>query len=367
VPFARRDEILGLRTEPHLHEELLRTLGFDRALEVVAPPRESPAPAESLRVVAWNAQRCRDPEAAAALLRATGGGIFLLSELDLGMARSRQRHTPRELARHLGCGYAFGVEFLELGLGDVHERAEHAGRENTIGYHGAAILSSRALVAPSLSRIERDGRWFDGALGERRVGGHVAVLCRLPIGSRLVTFAAVHLESHSDPDERAEQLEAVLDAIDEFAPGAPALIGGDVNTHSLGRAELSDRALRRLRARNARARLVPHALARVFGARGDRRARPRERGNAIGPRGDRRHDPLSLTPSPRSRVIIAREEAACRHRTSICSTRRPSSRVFRTASTPGCATTRRCIGTRAGRDASSFPGASSSTSAASGS
>ena len=243
VPRARRKQILGLRAEPQVHEDLLGTLGFDGALEVVAPPRASPPAAESLRVVAWNAQRCRDPEAAAALLRTTGGGIFLLSELDLGMARSRQRHTARELASRLGCGYAFGVEFLELGLGDAHERAAHAGQENAIGYHGGAILCPRPLVAPSLLRLERSGRWFDGALGERRVGGRVAVLCRLAVGSRLVTFAAVHLESHSDPDERADQLEAVLDAIDALAPGAPALIGGDVNTHSLGRAELSDRAL----------------------------------------------------------------------------------------------------------------------------
>jgi endonuclease/exonuclease/phosphatase family metal-dependent hydrolase len=193
--------------------------------------------------VAWNAQRGGSPEAAATLLRATGAGIFLLSELDLGMARSQQRHTARELASRLGCGYAFGVEFLELGLGDAQEREAHAGRENAVGYHGGAILSAHALVEPTLVRIERSGRWFDGALGERRVGSRVAVLCRLPVGGREVAFASVHLESHSDPDERAAQLEAVFDALDAFAPGAPALVGGDVNTHSLGRAELADRAL----------------------------------------------------------------------------------------------------------------------------
>jgi len=194
-------------------------------------------------VVAWNAQRCRDPEGSAAMLRATGAGILLLSELDRGMARSRQRHTARELAARLGHGYAFGVEFLELGLGDARERETHAGEENALGYHGGAILSSRALGEPTLVRVERSGRWFDGALGERRVGGRVAVLCTLPVGARLVAFASVHLESHSDPDERAEQLEAVFAALDRFAPGAPALAGGDVNTHSLGRAELADREL----------------------------------------------------------------------------------------------------------------------------
>ena len=74
-------------------------------------------------------------------------------------------------------------------------------------------------------------------------------------------LASVHLESHSDPDERAAQLDVVLDALDAWAPGLPALIGGDVNTHSLGKAELEDRrALRRaLEADPGRlARPIPH-------------------------------------------------------------------------------------------------------------
>ena len=261
VPLARRREILALPKDPDAHARLLRSLGFDAALEVAAPLREHPTPAQSLRVVAWNAQRCRDPEASAAMLRGTGGEIFLLSELDCGMARSQQRHTTRELAARLGCGYAFGVEFLELGLGDARERGAHAGEENSLGFHGGAILSAGALTDSSLVRIERSGRWFDGTLGERRVGGRIAVLCRLTVGDRSVAFAAVHLESHSDPDERAAQLEAVLAAMDEFAPGAPALIGGDVNSHSLTRAEQSDRALlaRALEADPSRlAQPIPH-------------------------------------------------------------------------------------------------------------
>ncbi|MGH9884672.1 MAG: endonuclease/exonuclease/phosphatase family protein, partial [bacterium] len=151
-------------------------------------------------------------------------------------------HATRELAARLGCGHAFGVEFLELGLGDVHERAAHAGAENAVGYHGGAILCASAFAQTALVRFDRSGRWFDGALGERRVGGRIAVLCRLPVGGRELAFASLHLESHSDPDERAAQLGAVFESLDSFAPGLPALVGGDVNTHSLGRAELGDRS-----------------------------------------------------------------------------------------------------------------------------
>ncbi len=288
VPLARRNQILGLQTDPGVHEQLLGTLGFDRALEL-SPARIASEPAgESLRVVAWNAQRCRDPEAAAALLRASGGEIFLLSELDHGMARSRQRHAARELATRLDCGYAFGIEFLELGLGDASEREAHAGEQNEVGFHGGAILCPRAFVEPALVRVERSGRWFDGALGERRVGGRVAVLCRLPVGPQLVTFASVHLESHSDPEERAAQLEAVLDAIEALAPGAPALVGGDVNTHSLDRVELADRvALARALEADPRRLADPIAHEPLF-ALAERRGYDWRACNAVGTSTERR-------------------------------------------------------------------------------
>jgi endonuclease/exonuclease/phosphatase family metal-dependent hydrolase len=244
VPLARRREILTLPPEPETHAALLAGLGFDAALEVEPAPQPLAGP--ELRVVAWNAQRCRDPEAGAALLAATQAHVFLLSELDHGMARSDQRLGARELAARLGAA-AFGVEFLELGLVDAAERAADAGAENAVGFHGGAILARGAFSAPLLVRLERGGRWFDGARGERRVGGRVAVLCRVALAGRELALASVHLESHSDPGERAEQLAAVVDALAAYAPGLPALVGGDVNPHSLGRAELETGALRRAR------------------------------------------------------------------------------------------------------------------------
>ena len=45
--------------------------------------------------------------------------MFLLSELDAGMARTQNLDTTRAIARDLGAGHAFGVEFVELGLGDT--------------------------------------------------------------------------------------------------------------------------------------------------------------------------------------------------------------------------------------------------------
>ena len=250
ISSAKRRALRELAPRAGLHAELLASLGFADALELVAPPVPS-TPARELRVVAWNAQRGSDPARAAELLRATGADAFLLTEVDVGMARTAQAHVPRELAARLGCGFAFAVEFLELGLGDAAEQVLHAGKENAVGWHGAALLARQLLGEARVARVEPGGRWFDGALGERRIGSRIAVLAKLPLvdargRARDVALAAVHLESHSDPAERAAQLGAVFDALDRLAPGVPALVGGDVNTHSLGRAELADRA--RLRA-----------------------------------------------------------------------------------------------------------------------
>jgi endonuclease/exonuclease/phosphatase family metal-dependent hydrolase len=186
-------------------------------------------------MVFWNAERGKYLDASARLLGELDAGACLLCELDLGMARSGQAHTAHELAVRLGAGYAFGVEFLELGLGDARERAWHAGEENAAGLHGAAILSAYPLERPALIRLETDGAWFDGRHGERRVGGRMAVVATLRIGGRPVTLVTVHFESHSDPEHRAAQMRRLLEAIEIYAPGAPALIGGDLNTSTVSR------------------------------------------------------------------------------------------------------------------------------------
>ncbi|MDJ0867988.1 MAG: endonuclease/exonuclease/phosphatase family protein [Myxococcota bacterium] len=240
VSQARRDEILGLPPTPETHDRLLAALGFADAVELTPPPAPpSAAPAE-LRVVAWNLERCKHVDATAALLARLRPDVALLSELDCGMARSGQLHTARALAGRLGYGYAYAVEFLELGLGDAGERERHAGQRNEIGYHGGAILSRLPLERPRVVRLERSGAWLDGARGERRVGARMALLADVALGAGRVRLAAVHLESHSDPAERTRQLCELLRALDEDG-APPALIGGDLNTFSLGAAELADR------------------------------------------------------------------------------------------------------------------------------
>jgi endonuclease/exonuclease/phosphatase family metal-dependent hydrolase len=242
VDTTRRAAMLELPVEPATHAALLAELDFLDVLEVRPPARASKPDGRELRVACWNMERGRHLEHAAELLRGTRADLLLLTELDVGMARTGQLHVARELASRLDCGYAYGIEFLELGLGNEHERPELAGLANEVGFHGGAILSPHALRDPLLVRLDRSGRWFDGAFGERRVGGRMAALAKLEVAGIEVVFASVHLESHGDPLQRADEFALLLDAIEAYAPGAPALIGGDVNTTSLGRRDVEDRA-----------------------------------------------------------------------------------------------------------------------------
>jgi endonuclease/exonuclease/phosphatase family metal-dependent hydrolase len=204
-------------------------------VEVAPPPHARPPLAGPARIAFWNAERGKYLAPSAALLRAQHAAACLLCELDLGMARSGQAHTARELAERLAAGYVFGVEFLELGLGDAWERNRHAGEVNQAGLHGAAILSPYPLQRPALVRLSVDGNWFGGAYGERRIGGRIALLATLEIDGRAVTLANVHFESHSDPQTRAAQMGVLLAAIDAYAERHPALIGGDFNTSTASR------------------------------------------------------------------------------------------------------------------------------------
>ncbi len=234
-------EVAALRALPRtaeVHREALAGLDVLHQVETAGQPSTDALPAR-FRVAAWNMERCLDPEGAAALLAAERPDIVLLSEMDNGMARSGQRHTPRAMALPLGMGYAYAVEFLELTLGSSREVAL-AGLTvesvNDKGFHGNAILSRAPLTRVALLRLDVDGLWFGGRPvgkepGQDRVGGRVAVLAEVPTDGGPVVVVSAHLESQADAPLREAQMLHILDAAAAFAAeGTPILVGGDLNT-----------------------------------------------------------------------------------------------------------------------------------------
>lgn len=240
------DERVAWRTrlgDEELHRRLVAELPCFSHAEVHPPP---PPPTQlhgPVRVAAFNAQRGGHAAAAAALF-APDVDILLLSELDVGMARTANAHTVLDLAaalrpRH---GYAFGVEFVELGLGNADER-ERCGPDvnNERGLHGNAIVSRATLSDVILVRLDQSGRWYGPTSPEPRVGGRIALVATVDMDGVPVRIASTHLENVTDPAGRAAEFEVLLDALGS----GPALIGGDLNTFGTSFDEIVDRDLTR--------------------------------------------------------------------------------------------------------------------------
>ena len=225
------------------HDRLAAALPCLHGIEL-APPPQPQALGQRVRIAAWNAERCKYLPQSAALLADIGADVVLLTELDIGMARSGNRHTMRELARATGAGYAFGVEYVELGLGDDREKAWHAHESNAVGLHGNAILSRAPIDRPAIVRLDEGARWFAGeqSTSERRIGARMAMVARFDAGGTPLLVASVHLESSTDAADRADQVAVLLRAIEARAGGHPVVIGGDFNTSALPPAEREDGA-----------------------------------------------------------------------------------------------------------------------------
>jgi endonuclease/exonuclease/phosphatase family metal-dependent hydrolase len=217
-----------------LHDACAAEIPALHLIEHGAAPRPATA-RPSLRIAAWNAERLKFADPSARLLMASGADILLLTETDLGMARSGNRHTTADLAQAAGMGFAFGVEFVELGLGDVRESAAQAGETNSHGLHGNAILSRATLERVTLLRIADGGVWFQGAAtaDQRRLGARMAMAARLAAPWPALWLVSVHLESRSDAADRADQTRRLLAALDDLTGGEPCVIGGDFNTAAM--------------------------------------------------------------------------------------------------------------------------------------
>ncbi len=206
---------------PTIRDELDRVLG---GLEVAQHRSARARSRHGLRVLAWNIQRgaqldrlrgalANDPSLAA--------DVILLSEVDLGMGRSGNRHVARELAEALGMSYVFGVSYLVLG-DDVGENPD--GVANAQALAGCAVLSRLPITAAANVDLPELRDKFRGR--EKRLGKKRALAIEVMTAEGPLPIGGCHLDSNASPRQRAEQLAALIDRL----PPGPALIGGDLNT-----------------------------------------------------------------------------------------------------------------------------------------
>jgi endonuclease/exonuclease/phosphatase family metal-dependent hydrolase len=194
--------------------------------------------ASGVNAVAWNLERgirldgiieacLREPSLASA-------DVWMLTEIDYGMARTANRHVARELAAGLGLNYVFAPCYLALNKGAGVE-AEAEG-DNTLALHGNALMSrfpldqAHALALPN-GKDKMAGR-------EKRLGSQRAVIADVLHPSGRFRAVSLHLDAHSSQRHRQRQMRLLLEHLDRLRPDLPAVIGGDWNTttHDASRA-----------------------------------------------------------------------------------------------------------------------------------
>lgn len=189
----------------------------------------SAAPEPYYRAVAWNIERGICFDEIVYLLKnhpiLSKADIILMTETDLGMARSGNRNVAREIARHLGMNYFFAPSYLNLAKGAGAEN-EFEG-ENELGIHGNAILSRYPITQPRILPIPNTHDKMKGR--EKRLGSQRVLMATIELGGNPLRVACGHVNVRSTQKQRKEEIERVVKAIGEEGD-LPALIGGDWNT-----------------------------------------------------------------------------------------------------------------------------------------
>lgn len=191
---------------------------------------EVKAARSSIRATAWNIERGTHLKPIIEILRGHSSigesDIYLLTELDLGMARSHNRNVAQEIGRALGLNYAFAPSYIALNKGSGLE--DQVPGENRQSLHGNALFSYHPLRDAQSISLPNGKDLMKGK--EKRLGSQCAVIATIdhPMGS----FRAVslHLDAQSSQKHRARQMKIVIDHLNTLSPSLPILLGGDWNT-----------------------------------------------------------------------------------------------------------------------------------------
>ena len=149
--------------------------------------------------------------------------VLLLTETDVGMARSSNRAVAQELARSLGLHYAFVPCYLNLAKGSGLEY--QAEGENKLGLHGNAVLSRYPISRVRPIHLKNGTDKMAGR--EKRLGRQTALAADIEFPNYKLTVASVHLDANSSQRHRHDQMR---DVIDGLKTDLPVVIGGDWNT-----------------------------------------------------------------------------------------------------------------------------------------
>lgn len=206
-------------------ERILGAVVGENFADIESRPRS----ADSVSALAWNIERGNIFEGILDALQnhehLKHRDLLLLTELDYGMARSKNRFVARELAESLRMNYAFAPVYIALQKGSgVESEAEG---ENTTSIHGLAMFSKFPIRNAHAVDLP-NGK--DKMLGkEKRLGFLRALVADIDHPAGEFRAVTVHLDAHCSRAHRAIQIRLILDHLDTLPP-LPVVIGGDWNT-----------------------------------------------------------------------------------------------------------------------------------------
>lgn len=184
---------------------------------------------DTIHAIAWNIERGNRFEGIIDALKHHEGlnnkDIYLLTELDHGMARSGNRFVAQEIARDLRLNYAFAPVYVALQKGSGVE-SEMEG-ENTHSIHGLSMFSPWRMTNVHAVPLPngKDKMWGK----EKRLGYLRALFADIEHPSGTFRAVTIHLDAHCSRAHRVAQMKIILDHLDTL-PQMPSLIGGDWNT-----------------------------------------------------------------------------------------------------------------------------------------
>lgn len=183
-----------------------------------------------IRATAWNIERGARLEGILDVLanhpRIAGSDVLLLTELDLGMARTDNRFIARDIASALKMNYTFAPCYLALTKGNGSEVRVIG--ENKQALHGNAVLSRFPVLRAHSLPLPNGKDKMRGQ--EKRIGCQRAVIADVEHPSGMFRAVSLHLDAHSTQRHRHRQMQIVLDHLENLRPSIPVLIGGDWNT-----------------------------------------------------------------------------------------------------------------------------------------
>lgn len=184
------------------------------------------------RAVAWNVERGMCYEEILQELQQhpilKQADLLILTETDVGMARSKNLNIARELALALGMNYYFVPAYINLckGNGMEVDVAESA-KDNELALHGNAILSRYPIK--DLQRIPLKNAKDKMAGKEKRIGNQQALAATIEFPQKAVRVVCIHLDALSTQKQRYLQMASIIERL-EASSDMPILLGGDWNT-----------------------------------------------------------------------------------------------------------------------------------------